>query len=227
MFVSAILAHILKAEKTHGKSTQLASTPLSPDSPDLRSLARHSQHPGSSLRISKRFHIHNALILQRPPRSQQSSSKHTSRSGLPLILQHQQTNDHILSHYQGSLAIRAERIATPRAICKRDDKGGCFKDVGKEGDARGGLGVEQFYDLRDLDYGGAGDDADAEGFGGGELEAFGRAEVDVEDERPVAIGAEEGDAEFEEGSGKGARYRLEDITYSVHIGPVTEVSGNR
>lgn len=70
--------------------------------------------------------------------------------------------------------------------------------------------------MRELDDGGAGDDGGAEGFGEGEFQAWGVGYVDVENERFVAVRAEEGEAEVVDWGGEGARYGLESGTEGVH-----------
>jgi hypothetical protein len=84
-------------------------------------------------------------------------------------------------------------------VRERDEVRARFEQVREERETVGGLRVEQLEQLGDLDDGGGADDADAEAFGDGELDAFRGAEVDVVDERFVAFGAEQRDADVGDG----------------------------
>jgi hypothetical protein len=104
---------------------------------------------------------------------------------------------------QGALSKRAERVTLPDVVGEGDEEGGGFEEVGEEGDAGGGLRVDELEELRDLDDGTGADDADAEAFGDGEFEAVGVVErVDVQYEVFVADGAEEVVAQLVEGGGQ-------------------------
>lgn len=107
-------------------------------------------------------------------------------------MQYQRCNNHILRANQRRLPVRAKRPPHAHIISERDKIGGSLEEVGREGQALGGLGGEQFEELRNFDDGGDEEDPDAEGFGEGEAEAGGVGEVKVEDEGAVALGAEEG-----------------------------------
>lgn len=116
-------------------------------------------------------------------------------------MQHQTPNHQVLRRDQRRLAVRAEGEALAGAVGQRDAVGDRLEEVGQEREARGGLGGQELEDLWDLDDGGEGDDADAEGLGEGEAEA-GRGGRDIEEEGLVAFAAEQGVAGGYEGSGE-------------------------
>ena len=78
------------------------------------------------------------------------------------------------------------------------------------------MAVDELEELGDLDDGGRADDADAEALGDGELKAFRMRGVDVEEQRLVAGGADEGGAKVGDGFGKIVRDGLDDGAEGVH-----------
>ena len=96
-----------------------------------------------------------------------------------------------------------------RKLYARPIRYAAVEQVRQEGDAVGGAGGRELEDLRDLDDGGGGDDAEAQALGDGELEAFLVGGVDVDEERLVAWPAEEGDAELPDGGREVVGYGLE------------------
>ena len=118
-------------------------------------------------------------------------------------MQHQRRNHHILQRNERALPKRAEWVPLPDVVGEGDEEGGGFEEVGEEGDAGGGLGVEEFEELRDLDDGGGADYADAEAFAYCEFEAVGVVYgIEVEDQVLIADGPEEVVAQLVEGRGQ-------------------------
>ena len=78
--------------------------------------------------------------------------------------------------------------------------------------------VDEFEQLWNFNDGGCTDDPDAEAFGDGEFEAFGVRGIDVEEERLVACGADEGGTEVCDGLWQVVRNGLEDRAEGVHAG---------
>lgn len=170
---------------------KLSGPSLLEDGHNLRQFARHSQQSRPSLQILQHAHTRHTLTVKRISSTRQPGDKHRGCRPLPTELQHQHRNSHILDRNQRHLAIGAEWELVPDIICQADEVARRLEQVAQEGNALGGLGVEEFEQLWDFDDAARADDADAEGFGDGEFEALRVGQVDVVDEGAVAGVAEE------------------------------------
>jgi len=181
--------------RTYGKSTQLPRRPGLPHRRNLRHLARDAEHARAGLEIAQRLHVDELVAEQGGAGDGEGSDEGGGRCGLAAVAQHQHGDDDVLGHDQGGLAEGAEGEARADVVGEADEVGGRLEEVAEEGDAGGGARGEQLEDLRHLDDGGGRDDADAQAFGDGELDAGGGAGVDVQQEGLVAFRAQEGDSE--------------------------------
>ena len=84
----------------------------------------------------------------------------------------------------------------------------------------GGARGQELEDLRHLDNGGGGDDTEAQGLGYSELEALLVREVDVNEQRLVALAADEGEAQVPDGRREVVGDGLEGRAEGVHVGGV-------
>ena len=165
---------------SHSESTQLSSSTLSPDSRNLRKLARDSQATGTGLQIAELLHVDDLAIQQSICGRTKLCDKKCSRSALPAVIQNQSRNDDILNEDEARLSVCAEWEALAIIVCERDEVGSGFKEVGEERDAFCRARVNELEDLRDLNDGRSADYANPKTFGNGKFDAFGGCDVDCE-----------------------------------------------
>lgn len=165
---------------TYGKSTQLPRRPGLPHRRNLRHLTRDAEHARAGLEIAQRLHIDGVVAEQGGACDGERSHEDGGGGGLAAVAQDQHGDDDVLGHDQGGLAEGAEGEAGADVVGEADEVGGRLEEVAEEGDAGGGARGEELEDLWDLDDRGGRDDADAQAFGDGELDAGRRAWVDVQ-----------------------------------------------
>lgn len=103
-------------------------------------------------------------------------------------------------------------------VAEADEVRAGLEQVREEAQALCRLRVEQLQQLGHLDDAGCADDGDAQALADAELDALGRAEVDVVDQRLVADGAQERGAEVRDGLRQVLGHRLEGRAEDVHGG---------
>lgn len=165
--------------KPYRKSAQLAGPALLVDGHNLGKLAGDAEQPGPGLEIAQRMHVHDVFRKQGSQACGEGRDQHGGHARAAAVSEDQDGDDDVLAHDEGRLAKGAEGEAVAHVVCQRDEVGGRLEEVGQEGHALGRLGVEELGNLRDLDDGGGGDDADAEAFANGVFDAFRVVEVDV------------------------------------------------
>ena len=179
---------------TYCKSAELASAALLPDGCNLRHLGGDAQDARHGLQVAQKLHIDNVLSKQGCSASRQGGDKHGSQASPAAIVQDQHRDDDILGDDQGGLAVGAEGEAVADVVSQGDQIRARLEEVGQERHAFGRLGLDELEDLRDLDDGSGGDDADTQTLRDGKLEAFRVLEIDVVKEDLVAGIANDGDA---------------------------------
>lgn len=148
-------------KETHGEGAELARPALAPDGEDLRHLARDAEGPGAGLEVPQHLHIHGRLAKQRARRARQPRHEHGREARPPRELQHQHGNHDVLHQDERRLAVGAEREAVAEVVRQADEVRRRLEQVRQERDALGGARGRELEDLRDLDDGGGGDDAEA------------------------------------------------------------------
>lgn len=201
---------------THSKSTQLPSPALTPHGQNLRHLAGDAQDTSASLQHSQPLFIHELVVEQRSARRQQAADPSGNGQTLATVLEDQTGNSNVLDENEGRLAVGAKRKAAAHIVGKANEVGARLEQVREEREALCRLRVEQLEQLRHLDNGRGADDANAQALGNGQLDAFGCAEVHVVDERLVACGAEERDANVGNGLRQVLRQGLEGGLEGLH-----------
>lgn len=204
------------------KSAELTRAALLPDREDLGNLARDAQDARASLQYRKLFHVQQPVDEERPEHAGQHGHERSGVRALPGVVQHEHGDHDILRGDEGRLAVGAEREPVARVVGEGHDVRGRLEEIGEDADAGGGLGGEQLEDLRHLDDGSGGDDAETEAFRDGELQALSVGQGDVADEGCVAVAPEEGEGEVVDGRWEVARDGLQQgaqvILEDVHFG---------
>ncbi|KAB8336707.1 hypothetical protein FH972_021017 [Carpinus fangiana] len=181
-------------EVEDGERAQLPGAALAPDGPDLRQLGRDAERAGAGLQQPELVRGDGAVGgKEGPRRSGQASKKDACGRGLAREDEDGDSDGDVLHGNEGRLAVCGEGEGVADVVAEGDDVRGRLEQDGEEGEAGGGAGAQQLEQLGNLDDGRGGDDGDAEGLGDGEREAglVAGAHVEVEDERAVALGAEQ------------------------------------
>lgn len=158
---------------TYRESAQLARSSLLPNRVDLRYLASDAKRASTSLEVSESLHIHNAAPAEEQSvrGSRESRNEDTRKRTATRVNEDERSDGDVLHSDERRLTVRAEREAMTRIVRQRDEEAGRLEHVRNEAKPLGGLRVDELQQLRDLDDGRGGDDADAERFGDGELHA--------------------------------------------------------
>ena len=177
----------------HSERRQLACAALAIHRQDLGQFAGDAERAGAGL---KRGHL--GVTDQRVRHHEGihgTADGGDERAGLcaaARVREDQHADDHVLDGDQARLAVRAEREAVADVVRQRDDEAGRLEEVAAERQALGGLGGDELEDLRHLDHRRRRDDPDAQRLRDRERHAFRVwCEVEVEEERAVAFGAQQ------------------------------------
>lgn len=203
---------------TYSEGTELAGAALLEDGEDLGNLARDAQDTSASLEVAQGLHVDNILSEESSEGTGKRRDEDGSEASATAVVEDEDGYDDVLTHDQGRLAKGAEGEAIADVVRERDNVGSGLEEVGEEGDAVGRARVDQLEDLRHLDDGRGGDDADAKTLGDAELDAVDILEVDVEEQRRVARLSDDGDAEVADRRGEVVRDGLDGGAEGVHGG---------
>lgn len=203
---------------TYSKGAELAGSTLLPNGGDLRHLASNTEKTGSSLQISQSLHVEEARREEQSDGTGERGNEGGSESGATAEVEDKDADDDILTEDQGGLAVGAEGELIAEVVGEGDEVRAGFEEIGQEGDTFGRLGADKLEDLRHLDDGGGGDDADAEALADGELEAVLVVEGHVKEQGLVAVLADDGDAEVADGGGEVVGDGLDGGAEGVHGG---------
>lgn len=202
----------------------MSSTALLGDGKNLRNLAGHAENTSTGLQVAKCLHIEDALGEERSSGGGKQRNEERSHGGAVAVVEDQNSDDNVLGHDEGRLAVGVKGEAIAVVVGQSDDVGAGLQEVGEEGDTIGGLRADQLQDLRDLDDGGSSNDADAQTLADAILDALGIFDVDVEQEGLVALFADDGCAEVANRTGEVMGDGLEDRSYGVHCESVCGAS---
>lgn len=191
--------------KTYRKGAQLSSTTLLPDGQDLRYLAGNTEDASAGLQVAQGLHVKQVLREQGTNAAREDRDEQSGQAGAATVVEHQDGDDDVLAHDQGSLAKGAKGEAIAHVVGQRDEVRARLEEVGEEGDSLGGPGADELEDLGHLDDGRGGNDADAEALGDAELQTLDIFEVNVEEDGTVALLADDGDAQVADGRGEVVR----------------------